>query len=159
MAEEQTTAKPEASSTKPAKKGGAATRAPRPAAEPKSTSKRGAKAKSRSAGTKVVNKSAFVRGLPGSLSAVDVISRAKAAGFSLSAGQVYSIRAAANAKARRAGSVAAPRGRGRAVSSHPAGGSAEALLRAIAAEVGLARAIEVLQSERARVLSALRGGR
>jgi hypothetical protein len=55
-----------------------------------------ARAAKRSGG---VNKSAFVRSLPATLSAADVISRAKTKGIKLSAAQVYTIRANARRKA------------------------------------------------------------
>ena len=108
-----------------------------------------------------VNKSAFVRNLSSNLSAADVIAKAKAAGFAITAGHVYAIRAAANAKAKRtkksaAGTVGRPRGPGRLREDGASNSYPEALLRAVAAEVGLARAIDVLQGERARVLAALR---
>jgi cell division septation protein DedD len=52
---------------------------------------------------KSINKSAFVRGLPATLSASDVISRGRAQGIKLTAAQVYTVRA----NAKRAGSKAA----------------------------------------------------
>lgn len=51
-----------------------------------------------------INKSAFVRGLPSSMSAADVVAKGKAAGIKLSAAQVYTVRA----NAKRSG-VAAPK--------------------------------------------------
>jgi hypothetical protein len=59
--------------------------------------KGGAARTAKRAGT--VNKSAFVRSLPASLSAAEVISRAKLKGIKLSAAQVYTIRANARRKA------------------------------------------------------------
>jgi|HubBroStandDraft_5_1064220.scaffolds.fasta_scaffold300652_1 hypothetical protein len=95
------------------------------------------------------SKAAFVRGLPASTPAKEVVAKAKALGLSLSVNYVYNIRGAAKtaAKNRRAGtraSVAVPR---------PIAGSsaAEGLLKALAAEVGLGKAIEILSGERARV--------
>lgn len=97
----------------------------------------------------VANKAAFVRGLPASTPAKEVVAKAKALGLSLSVNYVYNIRGAAKTAAKnrrsaiRAG-VAVPR---------PIAGSsaAESLLKALAAEVGLGKAIEILSGERERV--------
>ena len=115
-----------------------------------------------------VNKSAFVRSLPSSLSAADVISRAKQKGIKLSAAQVYTIRANARRKSDVAvaprlrgglrgglrGELAtASRGRGRRGS----GGSSEsesAFLQ-MALELGLVRAEGILGSLRDRAAVSL----
>jgi len=97
----------------------------------------------------VASKAAFVRDLPSSTPAKEVVAKAKALGLSLSINYVYNIRGAAKtaAKNRRGGtraSVAVPR----PIAGSPA---AESLLRALAAEIGLGKAIEILSGERARV--------
>jgi hypothetical protein len=105
------------------------------------------------------SKAAFVRGLPASTPAKDVVKQAKALGLSLSINYVYNIRGAAKmatkkkraaAKSPAVGTVA--NGRGSRVSAN-----AENLLRAVAAEIGLAPAIAILEGERARVHAVLRG--
>jgi hypothetical protein len=107
-----------------------------------------------------VNKSAFVRSLPSSLSAADVIGRAKQKGIKLSAAQVYTIRANARRKSDvseaprlRGELTTASRGRGRRGS----GGSSEsesAFLQ-MALELGLVRAEGILGTLRDRAAVSL----
>ncbi len=92
------------------------------------------------------SKAAFVRDLPPNTPAKDVVAKAKAAGMVLSEGYVYNIRATSKAKGKRDKVVTGlPTRAGRG------GGNAEDLLRAVAAELGLSRAIGILQGEQARV--------
>lgn len=95
-----------------------------------------------------VNKSAFVRSLPGSLSAAEVISRAKDKGIKLSAAQVYTIRANARRKADEVGTPVSKRGGGRLLT----GGStaSESAFLQMALELGLVRAEGILGSLRDR---------
>jgi hypothetical protein len=87
------------------------------------------------------------------------VKQAKALGLSLSINYVYNIRGAAKtaAKTKRSGA------RGPAVSPVANGGgtrassSAENLLKAVGAEIGLAAAIAILSGERARVRAVLGG--
>jgi hypothetical protein len=116
----------------------------------------GARAVKRSNG---VNKSAFVRSLPASLSAAEVISRAKLKGIKLSAAQVYTIRANARRKSeapilprRRGTSQLAETARGRRGSG--AAGSESAFLM-MALELGLVRAEGILGSLRDRAAGSL----
>jgi hypothetical protein len=111
-----------------------------------------------------VNKSAFVRSLSASLSAADVIGRAKQKGIKLSAAQVYTIRANARRKSDvseapglrrglRGELTTASRGRGRRGS----GGSSEsesAFLQ-MALELGLVRAEGILGTLRDRAAVSL----
>jgi hypothetical protein len=96
-----------------------------------------------------VNKSAFVRSLPASMSAAEVISRAKAKGIKLSAAQVYTIRANARRKAdvsilpRLRGELPAARGR-------RGGPDSESAFLLMALELGLVRAEGILGSLRDR---------
>jgi hypothetical protein len=90
-------------------------------------------------------KAAFVRNLPTTIPAKAVVAQAKAAGMKLSANYVYLIRRAAKENR---GSVRAGRSVPRPISS---ASSTESLLKVVAAELGLGRAIEILQSERAHV--------
>jgi hypothetical protein len=100
------------------------------------------------------SKAAFVRDLPASTPAKDVVNQAKAAGIKLGVSYVYNIRGAAKmaAKKRRAGV------RNGASVPRPVTpmSSAENLLKALAAEIGLGPAIDILQGERARVRTLLR---
>lgn len=99
-----------------------------------------------------VNKSAFVRSLPGSLSAAEVIEKGKAKGIKLSAAQVYTIRANARrkgpekaaARLLRGGAVAVRGGRGRS------GEAKEAEFIAAALDLGLARAEALIRALRAK---------
>lgn len=101
-----------------------------------------------------VNKSAFVRSLPSSLSAAEVIEKGKAKGIKLSAAQVYTIRANArrkgpdtdSARVVRAGVPPTGKGRGRADVK-------EAEFVAAALDLGLARAEALIRALRARASS------
>jgi hypothetical protein len=106
---------------------------------------------------KPTNKSAFVRSLPEGMPARDVIEKAKAHGMKMSVAYVYSVRTAARAAARRRGNGGAS-GVGASVRSAPMpanGARVEELLRAVAAELGLSRAIALLLAEQAKVRAVL----
>lgn len=114
-----------------------------------------AKSKASSGADPKLNKSAFVRSFPNHMPAKDVVAEGKAKGIKLSIAYVYSIRAAANRAARlRTGE---PARRGRPAKYASSGGRAEDLLRAVAAEIGLSRAIAILQGEQEKVRAALGG--
>jgi hypothetical protein len=66
----------------------------------------------KSSTTRKVNKSAWIRGQPGTLSAADVVSKAKDAGIKLTVAQVYTTRSEAKRKGSRP-TTAAKRGPGR----------------------------------------------
>ncbi len=105
------------------------------------------------------SKAAFVRSLPSTLSAAEVVEKAKAAGIPLEVGYVYNIRSTSKGAGERSGSRKGTVGRrarsasGQASTSDAS--STEALLKAVGAELGLARAIQILESERARVRAAV----
>jgi hypothetical protein len=106
-------------------------------------------------GSSPMTKSAFVRSLP-SLPAKEVVEQAKAAGITLKPKQVYNIRAAAKGKS--AKKTTAKNGASHAVSglsSRKSPARIAELLLAVAAEMGLARAIELLEGERRKVQSIL----
>ncbi len=107
---------------------------------------------------KTQTKAAFVRSLPAGMPAKEVVKRAKAAGIKLGTSYVYNIRGAAKMAAKKKRSAAKSPAVGTVVST--AGWSvaqhAETLLRAVAAEIGLGRALELLHDERARVHSIVR---
>jgi hypothetical protein len=116
---------------------------------------------------KKVNKSEWVRSQPATMSAKDVVTKAKDAGISITDKYVHTIRY--NAKSgkkkagRPAGAGAVRRGPGRPKGSgklkvHAVGAHhAEDLLKAVAAEIGLVRAIGILTSEHDRVHRLLGG--
>ena len=93
------------------------------------------------------------------LSAKDVVAKAKAAGIALTDTYVYNVRGAAKAAASKAAAkpaapVNAPVAHAVAKSGVSAG-SVESLLKAVAAEIGLGRAFEILVGERGRVQAVL----
>ena len=100
------------------------------------------------------SKTAFVRGLPASTPAKEVVKQAKAAGLKLGISYVYNIRGAAKKK-RAAATTPTARPLAKAGGSSVSA-SAENLLKAVAAELGLGPAIELLHTERARVHSIMR---
>jgi hypothetical protein len=120
-----------------------------------------ASAPTTSAATKPAkSKAAFVRGLPASTPAKDVVKLAKAAGIKLAVDYVYNVRGADKAKRKRKRAAAM------AVTSPPTStngarssgnSNAENLLKAIGAELGLGKAIEILSGERARVAAVIGG--
>ena len=94
-----------------------------------------------------ISKKDFVLSLPTDMPAADVVTRAKEAGFALSPGYVYTLRMRGNSsskpvKTERMERLSAP---------------AEALLKMVASEVGLSRAIEVLEDERSKVQTLIGG--
>jgi hypothetical protein len=112
--------------------------------------------------SKPVSKAAFVRSLPITMSAKDVVAEAKKQGIKIAERYVYWARssgtglakttvtrqAARRPTARQAPAITRP------ITTHS---KAEELLRAVAAEIGLGRALELLEAERARVHAVLRG--
>jgi hypothetical protein len=102
-----------------------------------------------SAGT---NKSAFVRSLPSSLSAAEVIEKGKAKGIKLSAAQVYTIRANARRKGPETDTARVLRvATGKGGRSRADGKEAEFVAAAL--DLGLARAEALIRALRARASS------
>jgi hypothetical protein len=108
-----------------------------------------------------VNKSAFVRSLPATLSAAEVISRAKDKGIKLSAAQVYTIRANARRKAdsilpsRIRGDAKLELLQGRASRRGGGGPESETAFLLMALELGLVRAEGILGTLRDRAAVSL----
>jgi hypothetical protein len=109
------------------------------------------------------SKAEFVRSFPTSTSPKEIVKKAKAAGIKLGSAYVYNVwtrdktgtaKKGPTAKTTSSTSKVTNGARSHAAPTNP---NAESLLRAIAAEVGLGRAIELLQSERARIRSILKG--
>jgi hypothetical protein len=119
--------------------------------------------------SKKQSKSDFIRSQPATLSATEVVAKAKAAGIKFSPQLVYNVRNGSKAKRGSAKRTAkakptttskrstAPRQAPPVPRPITSTRSAEDLLKAVAAEIGLGRAIEQLQGERARVRAILRG--
>jgi len=100
------------------------------------------------------SKASFVRA-HGELTAKEVVSKAKAEGIRLTEGYVYNVRTYDKKAGHRNGtgrSVGRPPGIPKAVASSS---SAESLLKAVAAEIGLGRAIDIIQGERSKVRAAI----
>jgi hypothetical protein len=99
------------------------------------------------------SKAAFVRGLPASTPAKDVVKQAKELGLSLSVNYVYNIRGAAKVAAKKKRAAAKSPALGTVLNGGrpTVSASAENLLKAVAAELGLGSALEILMGERARV--------
>jgi hypothetical protein len=110
----------------------------------------------------VTSKAAFVRSLAAATPAKEVVAKAKERGMVLTESYVYNVRGAAKvAQRKRTGSlrsavVPRPAVVAAGTESGKIGHATEDLLRAVGAELGLTRAIEVLQAERARVHAVLR---
>lgn len=103
------------------------------------------------------SKAGFVRSHP-SLSAKEIVAKAKASGIHLTDTYVYNVRSSDNARKGKKSKSAAPLNAASRNGSRGAGrASPEELLRAVAAELGLGRAIAVLQAEHDRVSRLLRG--
>jgi uroporphyrinogen-III synthase len=128
-----------------------------------STASRTVAAKLTAAPAKNKSKANVVRAFP-NLSPKDVVEKAKAEGVKFDVRYVYRVRAMDKTarKSKRATVKATPtsvavNGAAPSAALPPTSSSAEDLLRAVAAELGLSRAVEILQGERARVHSILRG--
>ena len=104
---------------------------------------------------KKVNKSAFVRSLPRSMTAKEVVAKGKAQGITLSVPLVYVARAQAKKKTGKRG-PGRPR-KNAAPAAAAAASGVEGLLRAAAAEIGLSRAIAILAEQRDAVRAVLGG--
>ncbi|MGD0678677.1 MAG: hypothetical protein ABSC94_24985 [Polyangiaceae bacterium] len=111
--------------------------------------------KSTPTATKATSKAAFVRQFP-NLSPKDVVLRGKAEGLHFEVGYVYNVRSSVNAaKTKSSARKTAAKPLRTTDRRPPTAGStgAEDLLRAIAAEIGLGRAVEILTGQRERLRS------
>jgi hypothetical protein len=118
---------------------------------------------------KLTSKSDFIRSLAES-PATEVVAKAKAAGIALSENHVHAVRAKdkANATKKRKrvtrktvapkpSALAATNGSDSSPAVASNRSSVEGLLRAVAAEIGLGRSLEILTAERARVRAVIGG--
>lgn len=105
------------------------------------------------------SKAAFVRSLPSTTPAKEVVAKAKTAGIDLDVGYVYNIRSTSKSSAKKKSAkakAAAPHAtNGAAIKSTRDLSATESLLRAVGAEIGLGRAIQILEAERERVRAVL----
>lgn len=101
------------------------------------------------------SKAAFVRA-HANLSPKEIVERAKAENIKLDVGYVYNVRSS-NRASQRSARRAPERPITTAPESVGATSRVETLLKAVAAEVGLGRAIELLQAERAKISAAIGG--
>jgi len=92
--------------------------------------------------------SKFILSLPRSLPVKEVIAKAKAKGLKATESNIYRVRRTFAPVPRKGGSESIGHSGG-------SGSSAERLLHAVAAEIGLSRSIELLVAERAKVRSLL----
>ena len=110
----------------------------------------------------VQSKAAFVRSLPPTMSAKDVVAEAKRQGIKIAERYVYWARSSGTGLAkttatREAARRSSPRQATAITRPVTTPSKVEDLLRAVAAEIGLGRAIELLEAERARVHAMMRG--
>jgi hypothetical protein len=103
------------------------------------------------------SKAEFVRKFP-NLSPNEIFEKANAAGIKLEVGYVYNVRSSANAAKKKTTppKVSKPAFPTVVRPSIPVKTAAEDLLKAVAAEIGIGRAVEILSGERARVQAILR---
>jgi hypothetical protein len=100
----------------------------------------------------IVSKAAFVRSLPLATPAKDVVAKAKLQGIALTDAYVYNVRATWKARKKSSKRTGSKPGKRKPLTLKVGGRrGAEDLLRAVAAELGLVRAIAVLKAEHARV--------
>jgi hypothetical protein len=102
------------------------------------------------------SKADFVRAHP-NLSPKEIVEKAAAAGIKLGWRYVYNVRATDKVARKRKRAAAKGRTSTPSVTLAASSSSAEDLLRAVAAELGLGRAVEILAQERARVRAILKG--
>jgi hypothetical protein len=93
-----------------------------------------------------INKSAWIRSQPASMTANEVVAKAKGQGIKLSPGFVYVVRSKKSKPGTKRG-PGRPRKNGAPAMAASSSG-VEGLLRAAAAEVGLSRAMEILSEQR-----------
>jgi len=107
------------------------------------------------------SKAAFVRSLPSNTPAKEVVAKARSAGIVLDVGYVYNVRSTSKSSAKkRSGKVeaaAAQQANGGSPKASRDASATESLLMAVGSELGLGRAIEILEAERARVRAVLGG--
>jgi hypothetical protein len=126
--------------------------------QPKQTRQTRPSGNARAAGGSGVNKSEFVRSLPGTLSAAEVISRGKSKGIRLSAAQIYTIRANARRKGSKKPlerSTTRTRDLVRGTRSGRGNDSRESDFITAALDLGLTKAEGLISALRAKVVAAL----
>ncbi|HXX66016.1 MAG TPA: hypothetical protein VEK07_02480 [Polyangiaceae bacterium] len=124
--------------------------APKGSATPKST------AMVNSPNAAVASKADFVRART-KLSPKEIVAQAKSAGMELGVGYVYNVRSADKAKRMPAAKKRSPLVFAKAERVSVSKRNEEGLLKMLAAEIGLGRAIDVLRAERSRVTAIFAG--
>lgn len=104
-----------------------------------------------------INKSVFVRSQPASMTARDVVAKAKSRGISIKENYVYTVRALAKRRTSKRGPGRPRKNAVAATQNSAAATGVEQLLRAAAAEIGLSRALEILRQQRDAVRAVLGG--
>jgi hypothetical protein len=102
------------------------------------------------------SKAGFVRAQSANLTAREVVDKAKAGGITLTTTYVYNVRGKSKKRRAKARPASRTSNKPRATNGARAGG-AEDVLRAVAAEIGLARAIALLEDERRSVRRLIAG--
>jgi hypothetical protein len=102
-------------------------------------------------------KSEFVRGFSRSTTAKDVVAKAKAAGIKLDIQYVYKLRSRSRSGRKKVAVAKPAQVISAKTKTNGFHSSTEDLLRAVAAELGLGHALEILQSQRAQVRAVLGG--
>jgi hypothetical protein len=109
-------------------------------------------------GKRTVNKSAFVRGLPDTTPAAEVVAKAKAQGIVLSDKYVYNIRAKAKSRGGKpVGKPGRKPGRPKGSGAGRTGGAVGEQFVELAMQLGLDRAEALLARLRGAIRSAVRG--
>jgi hypothetical protein len=106
--------------------------------------------------TKAMTKSDFVRSQPADMPAKEVVAKAKVAGLSISDNYVYTLRYEAKKKAGKTpGASKGSKKTASVKSTKVSSNGVEDLLRAAASEIGLSRAIMILQEQQTVLRAAL----
>ena len=94
-----------------------------------------------------MSKADFVRSQPADMPAKEVVAKAKAAGLSISDNYVYTLRYEAKKAGKTPGVSKGPKKKASVKSTRASSNGVEDLLRAAASEIGLSRAITILQEQ------------
>jgi hypothetical protein len=100
------------------------------------------------------SKTDFIRSMPGTMPVSEVIATAAASGMKISRQLVYVVRSRGGAKPAKAGKPGRKPRATVVMGSHSS--TADSLLLAVASEIGLGRAMEILEAQRAQVRGVLR---
>lgn len=102
-----------------------------------------------------MSKADFVRSQPADMPAKEVVAKAKAAGLSISDNYVYTLRYEAKKAGKTPGAPKGAKKNASVKSTRASSNGVEDLLRAAASEIGLSRAIAILQEQQTVLRAAL----